>query len=306
MKLNMRAVSQPLPLMTAAAVLLILASIFQADANAAIKAAASFYPLAHFAKQVAGGLADVETIVPAGVEPHEFDPAPKDIRRIYASRVFIYNGAGIDLWAEKIAPDLEKNGNITVNATNGIALQNVTNTITGQPDPHVWVDPVLAAKEVEVIRDAFIKADPENEQNYISNAEAYLNKLSALDGKIRDGLKSCMTRKIVVTHGAFAYLARRYNLEALVLSGLSPSDEPSPRRLGLLVKAARAEGIKYIFFESLVSPKIAGTVAREIGAETLVLNPLEGLTPADIEAGRDYISIMEDNLKNLRIALSCQ
>ncbi|MBF0457356.1 MAG: zinc ABC transporter substrate-binding protein [Nitrospirae bacterium] len=296
MKHYMRAVS--------AAVLLFF--IFQADAIAAIKVAASFYPLAHFAKQVGGSLADVATIVPAGVEPHEFDPAPKDIRHIYASRVFIFNGAGFDLWAEKIAPDLEKNGIITVNATTGIALQSIASSISGQRDPHAWVDPLLAVKEVEVIRDAFIKADPENEQNYRTNAEAYISKLGALDETFRDGLKSCMTRKIVVTHGAFAYLARRYNLEALVLSGLSPSDEPSPRRLGQLVKAARAEGIKYIFFESLVSPKIARTVAREIGAATLVLNPLEGLTPTDIEAGRDYISIMEDNLKNLRIALSCQ
>ncbi|WP_420265948.1 metal ABC transporter solute-binding protein, Zn/Mn family [Candidatus Magnetominusculus dajiuhuensis] len=276
--------------------------ILPARANATIAAAASFYPLAHFAKQVGGTLNDVQTIVPSGVEPHEFDPAPKDIRRIYASKVFIFNGAGIDLWAEKIAPDLEKKGVLTVNATSGITLL----TTHGQADPHVWVDPVLAQKEVELIRDSFIKADPENESVYKKNAAAYLDKLRILDGKFRDGLKSCATRKIVVSHGAFAYLAARYNLETIVLSGLSPSEEPSPRRLGEAVKAARRDGIKYIFFESLVSPKIADTVAREIGAATLVLNPIEGLTPTDAAAGRDYVSIMEDNLKNLRIALSCQ
>ncbi|MBF0556220.1 MAG: zinc ABC transporter substrate-binding protein [Nitrospirae bacterium] len=285
-------------LIVAAATLLIL----PARANAAMRVAASFYPLAHFAKQAGGSLTNVETIIPAGIEPHEFDPAPKDIRRIYASKVFIFNGAGIDLWAEKIAPDLEKKGVLTVNATSGITLL----TTHGQADPHVWVDPVLAQKEVEIIRNSFIKADPKNEQAYRTNAEAYLDKLRVLDGKFRDGLKSCATRKIVTSHGAFTYLAARYNLETLVLSGLSPSEEPSPRRLGEAVKTARAQGIRYIFFESLVSPKIADTVAREIGAATLVLNPLEGLTPADAVAGRDYVSIMEDNLKNLRIALSCQ
>ncbi|MEO5361548.1 MAG: metal ABC transporter substrate-binding protein [Nitrospirota bacterium] len=288
-----------LPLIIAAVTALL---ILPPNANAAIKVAASIYPLANFAKQVGGSLIDVETIIPAGVEPHEFEPAPKDIRRIYSSRVFIFNGAGIDLWAEKIAPDLEKNGVLMVNMTSGITLQHQH----GRTDPHVWLDPVLAQKEVEIIREAFIKADPENGQTYRANAEAYLGKLRAVDKKFTDGLKSCAARKIVVTHGAFAYLARRYNLETLVLSGLSPSEEPSPRRLGEAVKTARAQGIKHIFFESLVSPKIAETVAREIGASTLVLNPLEGLTPADAKAGRDYISIMEDNLKNLRIALSCQ
>ncbi|KWT78195.1 metal ABC transporter solute-binding protein, Zn/Mn family [Candidatus Magnetominusculus xianensis] len=288
-----------LPLIIAAVTALL---ILPPNANAAIKVAASIYPLAHFAKQVGGSLTDVETIIPAGVEPHEFEPAPKDIRRIYSSRVFIFNGAGIDLWAEKIAPDLEKTGVLTVNMTSGITLQQHH----GRTDPHTWLDPVFAQKEVEIIRDSFAKADHENGQTYRTGAEVYLGKLRALDKKFRDGLKSCTTRKIVVTHGAFAYLAQRYNLETLVLSGLSPSEEPSPRRLGEAVTTARAHGIKYIFFESLVSPKIAETVAREIGASTLVLNPLEGLTPADAKAGRDYISIMEGNLKNLRTALSCQ
>lgn len=281
---------------------------FPQGLNAAISATASFYPLAHFAKQVGGSLADVQTIVGAGVEPHEFDPAPNDIKRIYASQVFIFNGAGIDLWAEKIAPDLEKKGVITVNATQGIAFGKAANSADspGQTDPHTWLDPVLAQKEVEIIREAFIKADPKNEQVFRANAAALINKLAALDTRFKDMLKSCATRKIVVTHGAFAYLAARYNLETLVLSGLSPAEEPSPRRLGQLVNAARANGIKYIFFESLVSPKIAQTVAREIGAATLILNPIEGLTPSEVQAGRDYLSIMEDNLKNLRTALSCK
>ncbi|MCG6551704.1 MAG: zinc ABC transporter substrate-binding protein [Candidatus Magnetominusculus sp. LBB02] len=285
--------------LAAVAALLMLALTVRADA--AVKAAASFYPLAHFAKQAGGALIDVETIVPVGIEPHEFDPAPKDIRHAYDARVFIYNGAGIDRWAEKIAPSLNKKGVITVNATSGIAV-----TTQGQPDPHTWLDPVLAQKEVELIGSSLIKADPANESQYRANTQAYIAKLQALDNKFRDGLKTCKRRKIVVTHRAFAYLARRYNLETLVLNGLSPSDEPSPRRLGQMVKAARADGIKYIFFESLVSPKIAQTVAREVGASTLVLNPLEGLTPADIKAGKDYILIMEENLANLRRALSCQ
>ncbi|MBF0320167.1 MAG: zinc ABC transporter substrate-binding protein [Nitrospirae bacterium] len=283
----------------AAATLLL---IFPQIAVAAIKATASIYPLAHFARQVGGSLTDVETITPTGVEPHEYDPAPKDIRRIYSSRVFIYNGAGLEPWAERIAPLLHKQDILTVKATTGITLA-VTN---GQPDPHVWLDPVLAQKLIETICKSFIKADPKNEHAYRSNADGYINKLRALDEKFRDGLKSCKTRKIVSSHAAFTYLAARYDLKTLVLSGLPPSEEPSPRRLGEIVKIARAEGIKYIFFASLTSPKIAGTVAREIGAATLVLNPCEGLTPSDVASGRDYISIMEDNLRNLRIALSCQ
>jgi zinc transport system substrate-binding protein len=130
--------------------------------------------------------------------------------------------------------------------------------------------------------------------------------LSELDEKYRIGLAECAIRDAVASHAAFGYLAKRYNLNMINIAGLSPKEEPSPRRMAEIAELARAKNIQYIFFETLVSPKLAETIAREIGAQTLVFNPIEGLTDQELAAGEDYISIMEKNLANLRTALRCR
>lgn len=288
---------------------LIAAKVRQNSAPAGsepIKIAVSFYPLAEFAQNVGGEKVSVVNIVPSGVEPHDFEPTPQDIAKVYSSQIFVYNGSGFDPWAEKIAPELEKRGVSIVNMTKQFNLLEGTNEHAEKFDPHIWLDPVLAKKEVEIIRDMLKSVDPENAAVYDMNAGQYIKKLSGLDEKYKSGLGSCEIRDAVASHAAFGYLSKRYNLNVVNIAGLSPEEEPSPKKIAEIAKFVRSKNIKYIFFETLVSPKIAETIAREAGAETLVFNPIEGLTEGDLASGKNYISLMEENLVNLRKALLCQ
>jgi zinc transport system substrate-binding protein len=280
--------------------------------NTNIKVVASFYPLAEFSEKVGGKNVEVINIVPPGVESHDFEPTPQYIAKVYSARVFIYNGSGFDPWAEKIAPELEKRGVSVVNMTQYFELLRTEEHKEEEYhegeefDPHIWLDPVLVKKQVEIIRDTLKGVDSENAQEYESNAGNYLRELSQLDQKYKNGLASCVIRDAVASHAAFGYLAKRYGLNVVNIAGLSPEEEPSPKRMAEIADLARDKNIKYIFFETLVSPKLAETIASEIGARTLVFNPLEGLTPEDLSAGKNYVSVMEENLTNLKIALQCQ
>jgi zinc transport system substrate-binding protein len=173
-------------------------------------------------------------------------------------------------------------------------------------DPHVWLDPVLAQSQVEAIRAGLEKADPPNAARYAENARAFKAKLAALHDAFEAGLRDCARRRLVVSHTAFTYLARRYRLIQIPVSGLTPESEPSPAQLAAIVRLARRETVTHVFFETLVSPKLAETLAREIGAKTLVLNPIEGLTKEEAAAGKDYVGLMQENLTNLRAGLGCR
>jgi len=277
-----------------------------------IKIVASFYPLAEFARQVGGENVEVTNLVPAGTEPHDFEPTPKDISTLKSADIFIYNGGGLEKWVERIsdsiASDKQKiiqmSSNFTLLPFSSETASNAGEAATTQ-DPHIWLNPVNSKKMVEVIRDALINKDPANSAAYNANTESYLAQLDKLDNEYRQGLKTCQSNEIVTTHAAFAYLAQQYNLKQTAIAGLSPDEEPSPKKLGEIATLAKAKNIRYIFFETLVSPKLAETVANEIGAQTLVLNPLEGLSDQEIQAGKNYITVMEENLTNLRLALNC-
>lgn len=279
-------------------------------ASEKLKVIATFYPLAELARQVGGELVDVTNITPTGAEPHDYEPSPRDIIKIRSAKVFLLNGGNIDVWAEKIQNDLKKRGIEVINMSE--SLRKSTQLLRSQGkngerfDPHFWLDPILRQEQVAIVRDTFIKVDPENAEYYRKAGEDYINRLVTLDQEYKDGLRHCAIREVVVSHAAFGYLAKRYQLEMIYISGISPDQEPSPRRLAEISLLAREKNIKYIFFETLLSPKLAETVAREIGAKTLVFNPIEGLTDEEIRAGKNYISLMEDNLKNLRIALQCK
>jgi zinc transport system substrate-binding protein len=291
---------------------------------------ASFYPLWEFAKHVAGPYAEVVSLVPQGVEPHDWEPSPQDVARIERAKVFIMNGAGFDTWAEKLLANARPGARVVVTATEGIDLLRVDLPAhrhddkhagggavkstgkpdpaddKGEPDPHGWTDPVLAQALVERIRSGLAKADPPHASDFEANAKAYAAKLAALHGEFERGLADCARRDIVVSHAAFAYLAKRYRLTQVPVMGLAPEAEPSPAELARIVRFARRQKVKHIFFETLVSPKLAQTLAREVGAKSLVLNPVEGLTKDEAAAGADYVSVMRKNLENLRIALECR
>ena len=266
---------------------------------------ATFYPLAEFARAVGGDNVTVTSIVPAGAEPHEYEPTPQDILAAYQADVFLLNGAGIDPWAEKIRSDLEANGVTVIMMAEHVDLLSPAET-GNRPDPHFWLDPLLAEREVSAIAEALALRDGAHREVYATHAQMYNKKLATMDSLYRKGLAKCALRTIVTTHAAFAYLAHEYGLTVLPLTGLSPEAEPTARTLTDIAVTIREQNIRYIFFESLVSPKVAEALAREVGAETLVFNPLEGLTTVEQAAGMDYFGVMMNNLDNLKTALLCR
>lgn len=268
-----------------------------------LKVVATIYPLAEFAAGVGKDKIEITTIVPAGQEPHAYEPTPQDLIKIRQANIFIVNGAGLDPWAEKIALDLSKSKQTVLIISASISLITDEKKIV---DPHFWLDPIRAQKEVTAIRNALTKRDPARANVYRKNADDYINQLIALDQEYAKGLTSCQSREVVVSHATLNYLAQRYNLNVIPIAGPNPEEEPSPRQMAEIVQTIRQKKIGYIFFETLVSPRLAETLARATGSQTLIFNPIEGLTNAELKAGKNYLSLMKDNLTHLRIALACQ
>jgi zinc transport system substrate-binding protein len=277
---------------------------------------ASFYPLTEFAQAVGGQVVRVQNITPTGVEPHDFEPSPQDLVSLYNSQALIYNSVGFEPWIDKVKDDLIDEGVVLVDASKSIKLLEASEDDhdneeeedgfeNDEYDPHVWLDPNLAIIQVENIKNALIELDPANASYYEQNARNYQNQLKVLDAEFQAGLATCATREIVTSHNAFQYLAKRYNLEVESISGLSPDEEPSPRRMAEITEFVRKNNVKYIFFETLVSPRLAETIAKETGAETIVFNPIEGLTVQELEMGKNYLSTQRDNLSALQKALQC-
>lgn len=266
---------------------------------------ASFYPLYFFASQIAGDKADVTNITPAGAEPHDYEPTAQDIARMETSDVLVLNGGGLEAWGNDVRTNINPAKTIIVTAGEGLTTQEVVEDGEKIVDPHVWLSPVLAEQMVDKIEGALAKTDPTNASYYQSNAEALKSKLGVLDGEYKQGLAVCKEKNIITSHAAFGYLASTYGLNQIPIAGLSPDAEPSPKQLADITKFAKDNHIKYIFFESLVSPKLSQTIAAEVGAQTLVSSPLEGLTNDEIASGKDYFTEMRNNLANLKIALQC-
>lgn len=268
--------------------------------NGPLKIVTSFYPLYEIAHQIGGDLVTVKNIVPGGTEPHDYEPTARDIIDMREADLVIYNGLGLEPWKDKIIPDLQKN-NIQI-----IQISDFLKNNTIANDPHLWLDPVNYKIEVEEISKKIIELDPAHTNIYKSNTEKFIQELHALDLAYANGLKSCKFDTFITNHGAFAYLAKQYHLNIIPVAGLSPDIEPSPKAMAGITNLITQKGIRYILTETLVSPKIADTLAKSSGAKTLTLNPLEGLTNEEIAAGGNYISVMKDNLPNLRTALECK
>lgn len=274
---------------------------------------ASIFPLYDFARNIGRDKIQLELLIPPGAEPHSWEPPPKLVARIQEADVFIYNGAGLEPWVDKLRESLTNSGLLVVNASEGIRLLD----LQGQEhdakegshhhgskfDPHVWLDPVNALKQAEAIKNAFIERDEANSQFYRENFEKYAARLTELDRIYREELRDLKRKEIVVAHAAFGYLARRYGLKQIPIAGLSPQEEPSAAKLAEIAEIAREKGIKYIFFETLTNPRLSEVLAREVGARTAALNPIGGITREEMASGRDYISIMEENLRILKEAL---
>lgn len=275
---------------------------------------ATFYPLYEFARQVGGERVEVVALVPPGVEPHEWEPTPADVARVQKARVFVYNGAGLEPWVDRLLGEVLPRQATVVKATQGLPLvaadlprheHGAADARGGAPDPHVWLDPVLASAQVELIRGGLATADPTGAAAYAEGARRYTAELEALHRAYEAGLAHCARRDVVTSHAAFAYLARRYHLTQVPVMGLAPEAEPSPAEMAAIVRFMRRQRVTHVFFETLISSKLAETLAREVGARALVLNPIEGLTREEAAAGRHYVDLMQANLRNLRVGLGC-
>ncbi len=266
--------------------------------NKKIFVTASFYPLSYIASQIGGNKVDVENITPPGAEPHDYELSTQQVAHIENSDMLILNGAGFETWGENIKENLSKK--------NILIITTATTLINETKDPHIWLSPPLFKKEAKIILEGLVKIDPKNKTYYENNAFNLINQLNQLDKEYREGLSNCKQKYIVTSHSAFAYLAKTYGLNQITITGISPDEEPSVQRLIEIAQFAKKNNIKYIFFERLISPKLTETIAHEIGAQTLVLDPIEGISDNDAKNGKNYLTIMKENLTNLKKALECQ
>jgi zinc transport system substrate-binding protein len=247
---------------------------------------ASFYPLAYAAEEIAGEGHAVTNLTPPGAEPHDVELSVRDVERVRGADVVLYLGSGFQPAVERALAGADVSA---VDLLAGVELV--------EGDPHAWLDPLAYATMAERIGAALDRR---------AEADDFARRLEGLHRRFEQGLRDCERREIVTSHAAFGYLAERYDLEQLPLTGLSPEAEPTPQELARVVAEVREHGATTVFFESLVSPRLAETVARETGAATAALNPLEGLTEDERARGETYFSLMEANLEALREALACR
>jgi zinc transport system substrate-binding protein len=250
---------------------------------------AAFYPLAFAAEQLAARGTDVVDLTRAGEEPHDLELSPRDVAGLHDARLVVYVGHGFQPAVEDA---VGSRSGASLDVLDRVPLRGAGDDV----DPHVWLDPRRFAEVTRAIAAAL--GDP-------SRATPLVRRLDALDRELARGLRHCARRTIVTSHAAFGYLAARYGLRQVALVGLAPEAEPSPATVSKLADTVRATRATTVFTEPLVSPALADTVAREAGAVTATLDPLESLTPSEEDAGLDYFGVMRKNLAALRKALAC-
>jgi len=282
------------------------------NASQRIKIVASVFPLKEFAQAVSGERGEVSQLLPPGAEIHTWQPRPSDIIRLSSAELFICVGSNLEPWLNDFLKSVKNPKLKVLEASQGISsIEKETQSYHSSreqevKDPHVWLDFEYDQKIVERVAGVLSEIDPGSSSIFEENALAYKEKLRSLDQKFREALKNCLHRTFILGgHAAFGYLARRYDLNQISLYGLSPDSRPSPKRLVEVTELAKKNKIKVIFFEIQASAELAKALAEEIGARTLVLNPGENLTKAQIKSGVSFFDIMEKNLENLKDGLIC-
>lgn len=282
----------------------------RADADPGrVDVVAAFYPLQFLAERIGGDAVKVTNLAKPGAEPHDLELNPRQVGQVVDAELIVY----LSGFQPAVDDAVEQNGGdrafdvVTVQplldpAAGGHQHDGEAGNAseTGGKDLHVWLDPTRLATIGDRLAERLGKADPDRAAAFTARAKALRAELEELDNEYAQGLKTCQRREIVVSHSAFGYLTGRYQLEQVGITGLTPDSEPSPQRLAEVAREARAHQATTIFFETLVSPKVAETIAREVGAKTAVLDPIEGGP-----AGGDYVSAMRANLQTLRTALDC-
>lgn len=253
---------------------------------------AAFYPLVFAAEGVGGTFVHVDNLTAPGVEPHDLELSADQVRALSNADLVIYLGGGFQPALEDFVSGLDATRKLDV--LEGLEL-------TGDDDPHVWLDPTIMAGIVQRVAARLTDIDPHHTTTYERNGSQLARELAGLDELFAARLARCATRDIVTSHAAFGYMAERYDLEQISISGIDPEAEPSPGRLAEVARFVRDHDVETIFFEELVSPDVAETIAEEAGAETAMLSPLESAP-----ASGDYSDAMKANLAALIEALGCE
>ncbi|MFF1820280.1 metal ABC transporter substrate-binding protein [Kribbella sp. NPDC058245] len=275
---------------------------------------ASFYPLEFIARTVGGDAVNVTTLTAPGVEPHDLELTPKQVGQIATAKLVVYEKSlqpAVDEAVEQNAKDagfdvapaaqLEATGADFEEHEEG-AIKPASHT-DGALDPHFWLDPIRYTAVVNAVTDKLAAADSANADGYKARAKTLLGELGKLDTEYKTGLANCKLKTFVTSHEAFAYLAKRYGLTMVGIAGFTPDAEPTPTRIEEVQKIVKSQHVTTIFYEELVSPKVAETIARDVGVKTAVLSPIEGLS--DANSSETYLSLMRENLQELRKANSC-
>lgn len=282
----------------------------------AVTVVSAFYPLHELVSRVGGERVRAVNLTPAGVEPHDLELTSDDVEEVEDAAAVFYLGQGFMPALERA---LRRAGGEVVDLLEGLPTQEAAHGHDHgdeedepaggdggeSPDPHVWLDPTLMGRMAVQVEEVLSAVDPDGEAGYAERRAAYQDDLEALDREYTETLVDCQRNVFVTSHEAFGYLARRYGLEEQAVSGLAPETEPDPNRIAELADVIADLRVPVVFAETLLPKKLAEALAREAKVRVDVLNPLEGLTAEEIEAGEDYLSVMRANLAALDGALDC-
>lgn len=273
----------------------------------------SLFPQYDIIRQIAQDKVDVELFLPAGSEPHSYEPSASTLMKIVEADLFVYSSDELEPWVKRLVEGNASKSLIVLDASNGITLLEADHGHEGQDedeeelafDPHYWLDPQNMIIMSESIRDALIEIDPENEAFYIENANSYIASLKELDSNWQDLFDRAQLNQIIYGgHFAFGYLSHRFGLEILSpYSGYAPDAEPSAQALAGLMDVLAEKEINVIFYEELIDPRVARIIAEQAKVKIEVLHGAHNLNAEEMQAGWTYVSIMEDNIKKLKEAL---
>ncbi|MCA0989271.1 metal ABC transporter solute-binding protein, Zn/Mn family [Guptibacillus algicola] len=279
----------------------------------------TLYPTEYFAERIGGDAVEAKSIIPPGSDAHSFDPTTRTMTELAESDLFIFNGAGLEGFADTAKDILQKEGVTTLEASDGIDLAGTEEGHEehdegegdhehehehGNVDPHVWIDPVFAIEQARNIKDSLIELRPDQENEFESNFEKLEDDLLEIDQSFKTMVSNAEKNEFLISHDAYGYWEKRYGLEQLSVTGLSPSQEPTQQQLEEIIETAKNYDLSYMIFEQNVTPKPAKTVQKELGLETLRIHNLSVLSEEDIENDVDYISLMKQNIETLEKALN--
>jgi zinc transport system substrate-binding protein len=279
--------------------------------NEKLEIVASFYPLYEIAKEIGGNNTLVTSVIPFGVEPHDWEIAPQQIPQISKADMIIFNGIGFDSWLGK---EEQFRNSFLVDISKDLQLVNIDKQQLGNLkhestyDPHIWLDPILVKNISQTISNAFIKLDPNNADFYKQNTQNFLLQLDELDSVIKKSLSNCELKDFISFHQAFQYFANRYGLtQHTIHESISPESEILPQQIIKIIKLAKDHNIDTIYSEELVDPKLSQVLASEIpNGKVLLLSPVEGLNREELANNVGYIDKMYMNLENLKQGLKCK